>query len=854
MWRSSFAKLINALTLAAHSVLQQFISEDTLLTYKPIHLCWWFEKHGYPIPTYFIASGSTAPTVTDSAATSIKELSATGNGNVTSDGGATVTQRGFVFSVTSVNSNPLLSGTGVTQINSTGTTGAWSDTLTPLVANTGYSYKAFATNSKGTGYGTVQTFTSANLPTVALNTPADAATGQSTTPTLNFTGTNPDGETVEYEVQVDTVNTFDGQSSTPAYIQGTSGSVVGGTSFNLTAFGSNCGAGNLIVVSIRGGAVAVSTVTDASGNTYTKAVARADTPTNELWYAYNIVGGVKPVITVTMASSTTACAGAQEFSGILSTSDPLDKTSSGHGTSGSPSSGATATTTQNTELVVGGLSYTTFTPAAGSGFSNLLTFNDGTDWGFIESKVVTSTGAQTATSSTSFSVAWDCTVATFKASTSPLLDKLSTTDTGFTAGHPFASGVAKDFTVQAGDTLTASTTYYWRVRAADAPESSSYGSWATTRSFTTAAGGGGTPSPSVSDSTAVSDTPAILITALKPSVSDSTAVSDTPTLSLKSYINVSDSSAVTDTPTIEEISLPSVSDSTAIGETVALSVQDFVNVTDSTAVSDTITIYITTWFFSVSDSTAVSDTPTLSIQNFVNVSDSTAVSDTPSITIPLPFSVSDSSAVTDTITPESFSFVNVTDSSTVTDTITVSPTSYISVTDSSVVTDTATIEDIEQGVSVADSTAVGEAVQMQVVSFVAVSDSSAVSDTVTVESFSFVSVTDSTAIGEAVTVKVSDPQVNVSDTTTINENVSLLVVSPGAVNVQDSTTVSDTATLFLPTYYLNVSDSTAVSDSPTLAVSSPLINTADSTAVSDSVSLQESGTTSLGYSFVVFID
>ncbi len=129
-----------------------------LLEWKPIHLCWWFIKHGYPIPKYFIGAAS-APTVTDSAATNVTPNAATGNGNVTSDGGASVTARGFVYSVTTVNADPLIGGAGVTTTVVSGTTGVFTGQMIPLNRNVGYSYKAYATNSKGTGYGTVQTFT-----------------------------------------------------------------------------------------------------------------------------------------------------------------------------------------------------------------------------------------------------------------------------------------------------------------------------------------------------------------------------------------------------------------------------------------------------------------------------------------------------------------------------------------------------------------------------------------------------------------------------------------------------------------------------------------------------------------------
>ncbi len=105
---------------------------------------------------------ASAPTVTDSAATNVVPNAATGNGNVTSDGGASITERGFVHSITSVNADPLIAGTGVTKTIIAGTTGAYTGQLASLIKSTGYSYKAYATNSKGTGYGTVQTFTTSS--------------------------------------------------------------------------------------------------------------------------------------------------------------------------------------------------------------------------------------------------------------------------------------------------------------------------------------------------------------------------------------------------------------------------------------------------------------------------------------------------------------------------------------------------------------------------------------------------------------------------------------------------------------------------------------------------------------------
>ena len=51
-------------------------------------------------------------------------------------------------------------------------------------------------------------FATSTPPTVALNSPADASSDSDTTPTLDFTGTDADGNDVRYQVQINTDNTF----------------------------------------------------------------------------------------------------------------------------------------------------------------------------------------------------------------------------------------------------------------------------------------------------------------------------------------------------------------------------------------------------------------------------------------------------------------------------------------------------------------------------------------------------------------------------------------------------------------------------------------------------------------------
>ena len=103
---------------------------------------------------YSIASFISSPTQASITATTV-----TLGGNVTSNGGSTVTVRGVVYSATATNANPVIGGTGVTNATTTGTTGIFTKAITGLTTATGYSYRAYATNARGTSYTTLDTFT-----------------------------------------------------------------------------------------------------------------------------------------------------------------------------------------------------------------------------------------------------------------------------------------------------------------------------------------------------------------------------------------------------------------------------------------------------------------------------------------------------------------------------------------------------------------------------------------------------------------------------------------------------------------------------------------------------------------------
>jgi autotransporter-associated beta strand protein len=91
-------------------------------------------------------------------ASSVTKNSATLGGEVTASE-ATVTGRGVVYALTATNADPEIGGTGVTQLGTSGTTGAFTVSATGLTAASAYSFKAYAISSAGTRYSEAGTFT-----------------------------------------------------------------------------------------------------------------------------------------------------------------------------------------------------------------------------------------------------------------------------------------------------------------------------------------------------------------------------------------------------------------------------------------------------------------------------------------------------------------------------------------------------------------------------------------------------------------------------------------------------------------------------------------------------------------------
>ncbi len=97
---------------------------------------------------------TTAPSVTTSAATEVTFQHALLNGNITADGGASITQYGFAYGTVST-----LATVVATTTYGAGVTGTFIGNVDGLSAATTYYFRAYAVNSIGTAFGTILNFT-----------------------------------------------------------------------------------------------------------------------------------------------------------------------------------------------------------------------------------------------------------------------------------------------------------------------------------------------------------------------------------------------------------------------------------------------------------------------------------------------------------------------------------------------------------------------------------------------------------------------------------------------------------------------------------------------------------------------
>ena len=129
--------------------------------------------------TFTSTTTSTAlATVTTATTTAITMTTATSGGNVTNNGGATVTARGICWSTTA---NPTIALS--TKTTDGAGTGIFTSAITGLTMATTYHVRAYATNSVGTSYGGDSVFTTASTSTIPTITTTAVTSITNTTAT-----------------------------------------------------------------------------------------------------------------------------------------------------------------------------------------------------------------------------------------------------------------------------------------------------------------------------------------------------------------------------------------------------------------------------------------------------------------------------------------------------------------------------------------------------------------------------------------------------------------------------------------------------------------------------------------------
>jgi len=165
-----------------------------------------------------ISSGFVIPNLLTAAVFSITSTSAKIGGIVTCDGGSTIIEKGICWSIyqnPTINDNKINDGKGA---------GNFTSTLTGLSANVNYYARAYARNSKGTGYGNEISFTTFKGILLELNNSfINTQIGNSVQLTLRIT--NNDSKTLNISSITYPSTVFTGNWS---------GSIAPGTSQDLT--------------------------------------------------------------------------------------------------------------------------------------------------------------------------------------------------------------------------------------------------------------------------------------------------------------------------------------------------------------------------------------------------------------------------------------------------------------------------------------------------------------------------------------------------------------------------------------------------------------------------------------------
>ena len=174
-WSTHHEPTISGTHISAGEGTGEFTAAMTNLTANTTYYVRAYATNGvgisYGDEVQFSTLSVSIPGVTTASVTNIGNTSAIGGGNVISDGGTSVTERGICWSTSH---NPTISGN---HANSGTGTGAFTLNMTNLTPNTTYYVKAYAINSQGVAYGEEVNFKTSQTPTYTVSVSANPNNG-----------------------------------------------------------------------------------------------------------------------------------------------------------------------------------------------------------------------------------------------------------------------------------------------------------------------------------------------------------------------------------------------------------------------------------------------------------------------------------------------------------------------------------------------------------------------------------------------------------------------------------------------------------------------------------------------------
>ena len=230
--------------------------------------------------SFTTSAGSLATMSATVSATSITTSAATSGGNITADGGSSITARGVVWATTT---SPTISLSTKTS-NGTGT-GSFTSNITGLSAGTLYYVRSYATNAAGTNYGTEISFTTSagSLATISATVAATSITSSGATSGGNITADGGSSITARGVVWATTTSptislstkTTDG-TGTGSFTSSITGLSAGtlyyvrsyATNTAGTSYGTQISFTTLAACTCASTATCPSTVTDRESNSY----------------------------------------------------------------------------------------------------------------------------------------------------------------------------------------------------------------------------------------------------------------------------------------------------------------------------------------------------------------------------------------------------------------------------------------------------------------------------------------------------------------------------------------------------------------------------------------------------------